>query len=386
MQLSDFIRRHSEDIAKEWEDFARTSSPSAARMNVEQLRDHILPLLRFVADDMDEPQTKFEQKEKAHGNQPSSNGEDSEAQVHAGLRMIDGFTVDQVVGEFRALRASILSLWSKYQSTDVQTEPDQITRFNESIDQMLNESVVRHAELEAVAREQSQRRDAFLATLSHELRNPLATIINGVQLVTASAATNPSLALVAAMMHRQAAHMMRLLDDLLDLARISRDRIQLKMVTTDLRECVQDALDANRAVITQKAHVLKVDMPQEPIVVACDCTRIMEVVSNLLNNAAKYSPTGSNIEVSLSRDEQHVMISVKDDGTGIDTALLPRIFDAFYFSGDDNVGKSGLGIGLWLTRNLVELHAGTIVVRSEGPGRGAEFCVKIPLRPGSSAP
>ena len=123
MRLSDFIRTHSEEIAKEWEAFARTCSPAAAKMNVDQLRDHILPLLRFVADDMDAPQTDFEQSEKAQGRQPLAKVEASEAAEHAALRIIDGFTVDQVVGEFRALRASIRSaetpFWPRYRTSCV---------------------------------------------------------------------------------------------------------------------------------------------------------------------------------------------------------------------------------------------------------------------------
>jgi signal transduction histidine kinase len=106
----------------------------------------------------------------------------------------------------------------------------------------------------------------------------------------------------------------------------------------------------------------------------------VQVVSNLVNNAAKHSPPGSNIEVSLTRDEERALISVRDDGIGLDPELLPRIFDAFYVNHEKNLAKSGLGIGLWLARRLVELHAGTIVARSEGPGRGAEFCATIPLR------
>lgn len=386
MRLSDFIRTHSEEIAKEWEAFARTCSPAAAKMNVDQLRDHILPLLRFVADDMDAPQTDFEQSEKAQGRQPLATAEASEAEKHAALRIIDGFTVDQVIGEFRALRASILRLWIKHRSADIQADPTQITRFNESIDQTLGESVRRHGHLETQAREHSTSRDAFLATLSHELRGPLAAIVNGVHIVQALGATNANLAPVAAMMSRQAQHLRRLLDDLLDLARISRNRLSISCVPTDIRQCVQDAVDANCEGLTQGTHILKVDIPEAPLVGQIDCTRVVQVISILLNNAVKYSPAGSRIDVSLIRENEYALISVRDEGIGIAAEMLPRIFDAFYVTNENNLVKHGLGIGLWLARRLVEMHAGTILAKSEGPTRGAEFCAAIPLTISVAAP
>jgi signal transduction histidine kinase len=379
MRLSDFIRAHAEQIAKEWEAFARTCSPAAATMNVNQLRDHILPLLRFVADDMDAPQTGFQQSEKAQGRQPLAKVEASEAETHAALRIIDGFTVDQVIGEFRALRASILRLWIERGSPNIQADPTQITRFNESIDQMLTESVTRHGELESQAREHSTNRDAFLATLSHELRGPLAAISSGVHIVKASGATNASLVPVVAMMSRQSQHLRRLLDDLLDLARISRNRLSMSCVPTDIRQCVQDAVDANCEGLTKGAHILKLDIPEAPLVGEVDCTRIVQVISILLNNAVKYSPAGSRINVSLSRENEYAVISVRDDGIGIAAETLPRIFDAFYVTNENDLAKHGLGIGLWLARRLVELHVGTIVAKSDGPTRGAEFCAAIPL-------
>ncbi len=385
MRVADFIRQHSEDIAKEWEAFARTCSPAAAKMNVAQLRDHILPLLRFLADDMDTPQTRFEQNEKAQGRQPLAKGEASEAEQHAAMRIIDGFTVDQVIGEFRALRASVLRLWAEHRDSDERapiTEPAQITRFNESIDQMLSESVARHAYLETQAREHSTRRDAFLATLSHELRGPLAAIANGVHIVEAVGATNERLASVAAMMTRQTQHLRRLLDDLLDLARISRDRLSLSCAPTDIRQCVQDAVDANREEPTQPSHVLKLNLPAEPLVGEVDSTRIMQVISILLNNAIRYSPVGSSIELSLIRDHECARVSVRDEGVGIAAEVLPHIFDPFRVTDENDLARHGLGIGLGLARKLVELHAGTLVAESAGPGRGAEFCVAIPLTVG----
>jgi signal transduction histidine kinase len=142
---------------------------------------------------------------------------------------------------------------------------------------------------------------------------------------------------------------------------------------------VQDAVDANCEGLTPGAHILKLHVPEAPLVGEVDCTRIVQVISILLNNAVKYSPAGSRIDVSLTRDNEYARISVRDEGIGIAAEMQPRIFDAFYVTNENNLAKQGLGIGLWLARRLVELHAGTIVARSEGPTRGAEFCAAIPL-------
>src|SRR6202035_5624585 len=144
--------------------------------------------------------------------------------------------------------------------------------------------------------------------------------------VKASGATNTSLAPIAAMMSRQTQHLRRLLDDLLDLARISKNRLSINRVPTDIRQCVQDALDANSDGLTQGAHILKLYIPDAPLVGEVDCTRIVQVISILLNNAIKYSPAGSKINVSLTRKNEHALISVRDDGNGIATETLPRIF------------------------------------------------------------
>jgi signal transduction histidine kinase len=142
---------------------------------------------------------------------------------------------------------------------------------------------------------------------------------------------------------------------------------------------VQDAVDANCEGLKHGTHILKFDIPEAPLVGQIDGTRVVQVMSILLNNAVKYSPAGSRIDVSLTRDAELALISVRDEGIGIAAEMLPRIFDAFYVANENNLAKHGLGIGLWLARRLVELHAGTIVAKSEGPTRGAEFCAAIPL-------
>jgi signal transduction histidine kinase len=381
MKLSAFIRSHTDEIVREWDRFARTCQPAATGMDDVRVRDHVLQLLMFIARDMESAQTDFEQSEKSKGRADLEHALDSEAETHAVARVVDGFTIDQVVAEFRALRASILHLRANQETPITRSEVMELTRFNECIDQMLSESVSRHTRLVSdVLRDANRQKDEFISTLSHELRNPLSSIRNCVQILGGNGSTDPSVATrVINMLARQTGHLERLLDDLLDVARISRNRVILKIEPHDIRLCVQDAVDANTGLIEKKGHAIKVDVPSAPVTIDVDCTRLAQVVSNLLNNAAKYSPAGSDIEVSLKRETHHAVIRVRDNGIGIDEHLLPHVFDAFYANRAGGDVKQGLGLGLWLSRQLTELQAGTITVDSNGPGTGTEFCVRLPL-------
>ena len=182
-------------------------------------------------------------------------------------------------------------------------------------------------------------------------------------------------------MARQTGHLARLLDDLLDVARISRKRILLKLETTDIRKCVQDAVDANSQLVGQKGQAIDVDMPGQPVSMRIDCTRLVQVISNLVNNAAKYSPSGSTIKVSLTLEANHAVIDVSDNGVGIEPGLLSHMFDAFHDNHPGDLATQRLGIGLWLSRQLIEMHGGTITAQSDGQGAGAQFCVKLPVPP-----
>ena len=377
MQLADFIRQHSEAIASEWETFARSCEPAAVTMNVSQLRNHILPLLRFVAQDMESAQTPLEQSEKSRGRQKIHENE-SEAEKHAALRVIDGFTADQVVAEFRALRASILRLWMAL-NPGYKVDLSEVVRFNEAIDQMLSESIVRHAALEASARERAKRRDAFLATLSHELRNPLSALSNAVSVVVQIGSPDARLNSAHQIMSRQRRHLKRLVDDLLDLARISSNRIALVPQLADLRDCVKDAVDANATGLKDKGQTLKLAIPDGPVMGRVDVTRIVQVISNILNNAGKFSPPGSTIELSLRRNDDSAIVEISDDGEGIDALQLQDLFVEFSSNHERNLGKIGLGIGLNIAHKMIELHGGTLTAMSDGKGKGAKFRAVIPL-------
>jgi len=189
-------------------------------------------------------------------------------------------------------------------------------------------------------------------------------------------------------MERQVTQLTQLVDDLLDLSRIAQGKIQLERDEVDPVQVVEAAVEATRPLFQQRRHQLTVDMPRTACRVAGDRARLTQVLTNLLNNAAKYTPTGGHIALALSVDPPHdkLAIRIRDDGDGIAADLLPRIFDIFVQSrGVNQPSSSGLGIGLNLVQRLIKLHGGTVSAWSEGPGRGSEFAIELPITPGTSA-
>ena len=226
--------------------------------------------------------------------------------------------------------------------------------------------------------EADRRKDEFLATLAHELRNPLAPIRNGLDILRASP-TVGNAEEVRDMMDRQLSHLVRLVDDLLDVSRVSQGKIELRKARIALSDVFKTAIEASEPQITAERHELKVELPDTPIWLDADLTRLSQVVSNLLNNAAKYTPEGGTIVLSARLERDEVLIAVADNGIGIRSDMLPRVFDLFTQVGD-NLHRShgGLGIGLALVKQLVEMHGGVILAESAGPGKGSTFRLRLP--------
>ncbi len=224
-----------------------------------------------------------------------------------------------------------------------------------------------------------RRKDEFIATLAHELRNPLAPLRNCLQIL-AVARDGEAAATARAMMERQLGQMVGLIDDLLDLSRISQGKIELRPERVDLGRLVFDAIETTRPSIEQAGHAVHLQVPDEPIEVDGDVTRLSQVFTNLLTNAAKYTERGGRIDVTLATDG---VVTVRDTGVGIPAEMLPRIFDMFT-QVDRSIERAqgGLGIGLWLVRRLVELHGGTVEAKSGGPGEGSTFVVRLPRATG----
>ena len=243
---------------------------------------------------------------------------------------------------------------------------------------------IENAGLVAALKESDRRKDEFLAILAHELRNPLAPIRNSVEILRARGATAPEMQWATNVIDRQAKQMSRLVDDLLDVSRITRGMILLHKERIELSEVVNSAVEASRPLIEKRKHELTVTMPPAPIHLDADLTRLSQVVLNLLNNAAKYTEHGGRIGLAVERDGEHVLIRVTDTGIGIPGEMLPRIF-AMFTQVDRSLERTegGLGIGLTLVQRLVDLHGGTVEARSEGPGLGSEFVVRLPIATGA---
>jgi PAS domain S-box-containing protein len=240
-------------------------------------------------------------------------------------------------------------------------------------------TVTRQAE-EAL-READRRKDEFLAILAHELRNPLAPVRNGLRLLESVRSDNEAAA-VRKMMERQLAHMVRLVDDLLDVSRIARGIVELKRETVELSTIVETALESSRPLIDASDHHLSVSLPPHPVWLEADLTRLAQVLNNLLTNAAKFTPKGGRIVLAAALDGEDVLIQVTDTGMGITEQMLPRVFDMFTQAHRSiDRAQGGLGIGLGLARRLVEMHRGSITVESGGLGSGSTFTVRLPVLP-----
>lgn len=224
------------------------------------------------------------------------------------------------------------------------------------------------------------RKDEFLATLAHELRNPLAPVRTGLEVLRASGQLSGAAAKTRDMMDRQVKHMVRLIDDLMDVSRITRGTVELKLKSVDFHTIVDTALEASRPLLEAAGHSFEVSLPDGPLPVVADETRLAQVIENLLNNAAKYTPNGGRIELEIARAGNSVVIRVSDNGVGIAADVIATVFDMFTQIGR-GIGRvsDGLGIGLTLVQRLVEMHGGIITAESAGRSRGSTFTVTLPI-------
>ncbi|HKA05843.1 MAG TPA: MASE1 domain-containing protein [Gemmataceae bacterium] len=229
-------------------------------------------------------------------------------------------------------------------------------------------------------REASRRKDEFLAMLSHELRNPLAPIVNALHILKLPKTTPAQAEQVRKMMEGQVEHMVRLVDDLLDVSRIMRGRIELRKEPADLAQVIARAVETARPAIDAHHHDLAISLPPDAIYVEGDPVRLAQVFANLLNNAAKYTENAGHIGIIAAQDRDEAVVRVRDDGIGIPADVLPYVFELFVQgAGSTAWSTSGLGIGLTLVRKLVELHQGSVQAFSDGPGKGSEFVVRLPM-------
>ena len=240
--------------------------------------------------------------------------------------------------------------------------------------------VTDHKRAMEALRDADRRKNEFLATLAHELRNPLAPIRNAVQIIKAKSPAQPDLIWSRAVLERQVEVLARLLEDLLDMSRISRSALELRRERVELAAVLDAALETSRPAIEAGGHELTVAIPAEPIPLEADAVRLAQVFANLLNNAAKYTEAGGHVRLNAERRGENVVVSVKDTGVGIAAEMLPNIFDIFLQATPALVrSQIGVGIGLSLVKGLVELHGGSVEARSDGTGHGSEFIVRLPV-------
>jgi PAS domain S-box-containing protein len=287
-------------------------------------------------------------------------------------------------GEYRTASAGA-ERWVEVKGKALRGSPDEPVRLIGTV-----ADITARKRSEEMLREADRRKTEFLATLSHELRNPLAPIRTGLHIMKLIRSEEER-SRTRDMMERQVLHMVRLIDELLDISRITLGRIELKKEHVDLRDILKTAIDASRPFIDSREHSLSFELPDEPLIVDADPTRIVQVFNNLLNNAAKYTPCHGTIQVSVESSDERVSVHIRDSGIGISHEMLAYIFEPFNQAPrDPGTESSGLGIGLTLARRLTEMHGGTVEAESDGIGTGSTFTVELPLdvasRPAATCP
>jgi signal transduction histidine kinase len=255
----------------------------------------------------------------------------------------------------------------------------------EEANRALQGEIVERARVEQQLKEADRLKDEFLAMLAHELRNPLAPIHNAVRIMRLKPMGDPQLEWARDVIGRQGTHLTRLVDDLLDVSRITRGKINIDAQPFELGAAIARAVETVQPMLVQQKHDLRIELPPTPLIVQGDLTRVTQVIGNVLANAVKYTDTGGRIEIAARLDGGSIEIRVRDNGIGIPASMLPCVFDLFSQAGAmDGRSRGGLGIGLALVKRLVEMHGGSVGVRSEGEGQGTEFQIRLPAATGEA--
>jgi PAS domain S-box-containing protein len=294
------------------------------------------------------------------------------AEVERLLERLLAREIEVHAGEQRFVRRDGETIWVKLSMSLTREDGD-------AVGVAVIEDVTERKHAEQDLREADRRKDEFLAVLAHELRNPLAPIRNSLHVLRLSGGAESGVGRVVDMMERQVLHMVRLVDDLLEVSRISRGKIELRKEPLTLAPVLRGALDTSRPLLEAARHALVVEIPEEDIPIDGDAVRLQQVFANLLNNSARYTPPGGEIRLAARTEGAAAIVTVKDNGEGIPRQMLGRVFNMFTQVNTGRQAQGGLGIGLTLARTLVHLHGGSIEAASEGPGKGSEFTVTLPL-------
>ena len=372
MRLSDFIEANRELLLSEWEAFAATRD-GAEHMDQAALRDHAGSILRAICVDLRTPQSAAEAEDKALGYSDSPDAApDSAAQAHGEERAQNGFSVSEMVSEFRALRASVLRHWTAHQGTLSGTDLRDLMRFNESIDQTLSESVTRFTD------SVDESKDLFLAILSHDLRAPLQTVLMVTEHLAGSSASDASQAVLVARATRSVTRMIDLVDDLLDFTRSRMGAgLHLAPEPTDLSIVVRHAVDEIEAAYPRRAFEAHID-PE--LIASVDSGRVGQVLANLLGNAVHHGDSSLPVTVRARGTERTVVIEIANFGRAIPAADIGGLFSPFKRVQADAAPAAAdhhLGLGLYITDRIVTAHHGHIDVTSTVED-GTTFRVTLP--------
>ncbi|HZI40179.1 MAG TPA: sensor histidine kinase [Gemmatimonadaceae bacterium] len=370
-RLSQFIREHREEILAAWQNFAR-ERPGAASMDVAALRDHAGAMLDTVAHDLETPQTEEQRAEKAHGAQKYAGDAETTAASQHGLgRAESGFSVESMIAEFRALRASVISLWRERQIRAGPDELEELTRFNEAIDQAITESVARYT------REVESTRDRFFAVLGHDLKTPLSAIITSTQFLLESTQLTEAQRRLIAGMERSGHRMTELVRDILDLA-LTRlgTGIPLKCTEIDMGVLIREVVA--EAAASWPGSRLEVET-SGPLGGLWDRARLAEALGNLIGNALQHGSPNAPIRLTArGNGSSMVTVSVTNEGPPIPPEQLGGLFKPMKGSTKDR-DRRHLGLGLYIVDKIVDAHGGSIDVRSS-EAEGTTFAVSLPRR------
>jgi signal transduction histidine kinase len=372
-RLPDFIRQNTELILGEWETFARGLA-TGTEMDIVALRDHAKAMLATIADDLDRPQSGSEQAEKSKGHSDSPEDDSpTAAQSHGAGRAESGFSIEEMVSEFRALRASVIRSWTYRDGLSRREDFEDLTRFNEAIDQAIAESITTYA------REIRQTRDRFLGILGHDLRTPIGAIITSSQFMLDTGDLKQPFLELTTRVTRSARRMNRMVADLLEFTRERfGDAIPINRVAVDLARLLEDAVSELRA--SHPGTTLSLDL-QGDLKGHWDPDRLAQVLSNLLSNAVHHSPAGRPIAVSARAEGEGVAMSVCNEGPVIpvdDHLALFEPMKALHVEGVQD--RRHLGLGLYIVDRIVAGHGGRIDVTSTVEG-GTTFKVWLPREP-----
>jgi signal transduction histidine kinase len=371
VRLADFIETNSKAILEEWVTFASTSGPAGETMDLAGLRDHAVEMLRIIVKDLRTPQSKAEQTAKSKGDSDSTPATaDTPAEVHGAGRAASGFTLGEMVSEYRALRASVIRLWTKQCGTLKGEDLEDLMRFNEAIDQSTAESITRYMQ------DLDQSKELFLAILGHDLRTPLGAVIMSSQfMLDTGDLREPHLELTGRIL-RSARRMNRMVGDLLDFTR-SRLGSGIPIVRQEMEmgNVVQQAVEEMRA--ADPGSDIKCTTTGD-LKGQWDSARISQLLTNLLSNAVQHGTPKARITVTACGDKDHVEVKVQNGGTPIPGSDLPRLFDPMKLptTGAGPTSKH-LGLGLYIAERIVTAHGGTIEEASSQEA-GTTFTVLLP--------